>query len=177
MTDRIDGYAAAAFELARAEGELTRVERELYALARALEDSSELRNALTDPRLPDDRKQSIVDDLVGGRASELTVNLVSLIVRQGRAGDLPAIAERLAQRAAAAQGKELAEIRTAIPLDEATVQRLAAALANQVGRPVDVKTVVDPSLLGGIVARVGDIVIDGSVRRRLEAVRQMLTAR
>lgn len=177
MTDRIDGYAAAVFELARAEGELARVEQEFYTLARALEDAGDLREALTDPRLPQDRKQSVVDDLVGGRASQVTVNLISLVVSQGRAGDLPAIADQLAAKAAASKGKEVAEVRTAIPLDDDTVARLTTALEKAVGREVEVKTVVDPSVLGGVLARVGDTVIDGTVRRRLESLRQTLQKR
>lgn len=177
MSDRIDGYAAAAFELARAEGVLPRVEAELYAIARGLEQAPELRQAFTDPRLPADRKQGILEDLLGGRATEVTVNLIGLIVAQGRGGDLPAIADRLAQRAAAAEGKEVAEVRSAIPLDDDTVRRLAAALERQVGRPVEIKTVVDPSVVGGVVARIGDTVIDGSIRRRLESLRQALQSR
>lgn len=177
MADRIDGYASAVLEMARAEGELARVEREFYAVARSLESSGELRTALSDPRLPADRKQAIVEDMVGGRASPVTVNLVGLVVSQGRAGDLPAIADRLAAMAAASAGKEVAEVRSAIPLDDATVQRLATALARATGKQIEVKTVIDPSVVGGVYARVGDTVIDGSVRRRLESLRETLRIR
>jgi F-type H+-transporting ATPase subunit delta len=176
MSDRLDGYASAAFELAKAEGELPRVERELFGLAQALDRSPELRNTLSDPRLPRDRKQAIVDDLVGRRASEVTVAIVEMLLTLGHITDLPELAERLSQRMAASQGKELAEVRTAVPLDDDTLRRLAEALERQVGRPVEVRTIVDPSIIGGVVARVGDVVIDGSVKRRLEAIRQMLTA-
>ncbi|GIU91880.1 MAG: hypothetical protein KatS3mg011_0786 [Acidimicrobiia bacterium] len=176
MSDRLDGYASAAFELAKAEGELPRVERELFGLAQALDRSPELRNTLSDPRLPRDRKQAIVDDLIGRRASEVTVAIVDMLLTLGHITDLPELAERLSQRMAASQGKELAEVRTAVPLDDDTLRRLAEALERQVGRPVEVRTIVDPSIIGGVVARVGDVVIDGSVKRRLEAIRQMLTA-
>lgn len=174
MADRIDGYAAAIFALAQAEGSLARVESEFFAVARSVESSPELREALTDPRLPAERKQSIVDDLVGGRASELTVNLVGLVISQGRASDLPAIADRLAQQAARSGGRDVAEIRSAIELDEATVRRLSAALERAVGTPVEVRTVIDPAVMGGVVARVGDVVIDGSVRSRLQSLRTAL---
>lgn len=177
MADRIDGYAAAIFELARAEDELAKVERELFAVARAIEDSSELRDRLADPRLPHDRKQSILDDLVGGRVSQVTMNVIGLVVAQGRASDLPAIADRVAARAAASVGKQLAEVRSAVPLDDATVDRLRAALSKAIGSPVEVRTVVDPGIVGGVVATVGDIVIDGSVRRRLQSLRETLQSR
>lgn len=174
MSDRIDGYARAIVEFARAEGELDRVESELYTIARAVEGAGELRDALTDPRIPYERKKAIVDDLVGGRASLVTVNAVSLVVAQERAADLPAIADRLSSMAAATVGKEIAAVRSAVPLDEPTVERLAAALTKAVGRPVDVRVVVDPHLVGGIVAQVGDTVIDGSVRRRLDTLKTAL---
>jgi F-type H+-transporting ATPase subunit delta len=171
VTDRVDGYAAAIFELARAEDDLSRVEREFFTIARSLESSTELRAALTDPVLPLERKQGIVNDVVGGSASRLTTNFVNLVVSQGRVSDLGAIADKLAHQKARLTGADVAEIRSAVPLDDATVQRLAAALARSLGRPVEVRTVVDPSVLGGIVARVGDTVIDGSVRNRLESLR------
>jgi F-type H+-transporting ATPase subunit delta len=177
VSERIDGYAAAAYELASAEGELDRVEQELFTVARAVETSAELRQALTDPRLPLDRKETIVRDVVGAHASRVTVNLVSMFVAQGRAGDLPKIAASLAAKRAAAVGKAVAEVRTAVPLDEATVARLAAALERRTGRQVEVRTIVDPSVLGGVVARVGDTVIDGSIARRLRSLRETLQTR
>ena len=171
MADRADAYAAAIFELAGAEGDTSRVERELYAIARSVETSPELRDALLDPMLPVERKQSVVDGMLGGRASQLTVNLVSFMITQGRASDLSAIADRLSQKVAHSGGADVAEIRSAIPLDDATVQRLSAALAKATGRPVEARTIVDPSVLGGVVARVGDTVIDGSIRSRLQSLR------
>jgi F-type H+-transporting ATPase subunit delta len=171
VADRADGYAAAIFELARAEDEVSRVEREFYSISRSLQTSTELRDALTNPALPAERKHAIVDDLVGGKASRLTTNFVNLVVSQGRVSDLGAIADRLGRYKAKLGGGDIAEIHSAIQLDDATVQRLSQALAKAVGRQVEVRTVVDPSVLGGIVARVGDTVIDGSVRNKLESLR------
>lgn len=175
--ERIDGYAAAILEFARAEGELERVGDELFRIARSFESSNDLREALTDPRLPIERKQAIVTDLVGDRVSNLTINMVSFVVASGRAKELPAIADRLAERAAAARDKVIAEVRTATELDTKTEARLAKALGQATGRDVEIKTVVDPSIVGGIIARVGDVVIDGSVTHRMEELRATLTNR
>lgn len=177
MSERIEGYAAAAFALASAEGEADRVEQELLAVGRAVQSSPELRDALTDPRLPLDRKEAIVRDVVGAHASRVTVNLVSLFVAQGRGGDISEIATALAETRAASAGKALAEVRTAVPLDDATVARLASALERKIGRPVEVTTTVDPSIMGGVVTRVGDTVIDGSVARRMRSLRETLQTR
>lgn len=172
MADRIDGYAKAIFELAGAEDELARVDRELSAVARSIETSAELRQTLTDPSLPSDRKQAIVDKLMGGRVSPLTMRIVDLIIGQGRVSEMPAVVARLAEYAANTAGKAIAEIRTAVELDEATVKRLSEALSRATGRELDVRTVVDPSVIGGVVARVGDTVFDGSVRKRLDSLRR-----
>jgi F-type H+-transporting ATPase subunit delta len=172
--DRVGGYAAAILDLARAEGALEATERDLFTVARAVADSSELRDALVNPRLPLERKQGIIDDLLGGRASDLVRGLVSFIVSQGRAGDLSEIVDSFVEKAAASRSRAVAEIRSAIPLEPATIERLVAALSRATGKELEVKTVVDPDVIGGVVATVGDVVIDGSVARRLSNMRQAM---
>ena len=172
MQDRITGYTNGIFELAKAEDELERVENELFTIAQALDDSPELRSTLTDPQLPMEKKQALIDDLIGGRASSLSVDLVQLIVSQGRSSELSDIARALVKAAAASRDKAVAEVRSAVPLDEETIERLAAALGRATGKSVEVKVVVDQSVIGGIVARVGDTVIDGSLARRVDSLRQ-----
>lgn len=177
MDDRISGYANAIFELASAEGELERVEAELFSLAQALDENNELRSTLTDPQLPLERKQAIVDDLIGERASSLTVGLVQFILSQGRASELPAIARAVVESSAASRDRAVGEVRSAVPLDDATVERLASALSRATGKNVEVRVIVDESVIGGIVARVGDTVIDGSISQRVESLRQAVRSR
>ena len=172
---RIRGYAAAIFEVARGEGVMERAENELFRVARALKGSDDLTEALSDHRLPMVRKQAVIDDLLGARAHHLTTAFVSFAVGLGRAGDLAAIADEFTARSAAARDRAVAEVRSAVPLDEATVNRLARGLAARVGNQVEVRVVIDESILGGLVARVGDTVIDGSVRKRLERLRETMT--
>lgn len=176
MTDRINGYARGIFEMASGEGSLDKVEGELLTLSRALETSPELRSNLTDPQLPLDKKQGIVDELIGGRASSLTVGLVQLLIGQNRASDLPAIASAVAAAAASSRDKAVAEVRSAIALDDATVARLTQSLGRATGKNVEVKVIVDPSVIGGIVATVGDTVIDGSIAKRVASIRQAVKA-
>lgn len=174
MADRIEGYSSALFEIAKAEGTLDEVEDELFRFARALEGNDELRNTLTDEMVPAARRQSIVEDLLGKRASPTTVNLISFIVGSGRGRDLPAIVNRLVERAASEKDRAVAEVRTAVALTDDQKTRLAAALANATGRQIELKVVVDPSVLGGVVAQVGDTVIDGTVRAGLDQLRTIL---
>ena len=172
--DRNDAYATALFEVARAEGNLERVEAELYQVARAIEGNEELRSKLTDQALPVELRQGIVEDLLGDRTQPVTKALVSFVVGSGRARDLPAIIDLLVQRTAEERQEVVAEIRSAIPLDDDQQARLADALSRRTGQKVSVKVNVDPSILGGIVATIGDTVIDGSIRRRLDQLKESL---
>ncbi len=168
---RIDGYANALFEVARVEGSLGEVEDELFRFARTLEGSDELRSTLTDAAVPAERRIGVVQDLLGAKASPVTTALVSFVVSIGRARDLPAIIAALVEKAATAKDKAVATVRSAVPLTEDQQTRLAASLAQATGKQVEVKVIVDPTVLGGIVAEVGDTVIDGTVRSRLEQLR------
>jgi F-type H+-transporting ATPase subunit delta len=170
--DRTLAYAEALFGVARAEGTLGEVEDELFRFSQTLQGSDELRDALTNPGIPVSRRQQIVEDLLGGRASSTTTALVSMVVGTGRARELPDIIRQLVEMSAAEADKAVAEVRSAIPLTEDQVDRLAKALGEATGRSVTVKVVVDPDVLGGIVAQVGDTVIDGSVRSRLDRLRK-----
>jgi F-type H+-transporting ATPase subunit delta len=169
--DRTMAYAEALFSVARAEGTLEEVEDELFRFSQTLQGSDELREALTDPAIPASRRQQIVEDLLGDKASSTTTALVSMVVGTGRARELPDIIRRLVEMSAAAANKEVAEVRSAVPLNDDQRHRLAKALYKATGKDVEVKVVVDPSVLGGIVAQVGDTVIDGTVRSRLDQLR------
>jgi F-type H+-transporting ATPase subunit delta len=174
MADRIDGYAQGIFEIAKAEGSLETVENELFQFSQLFQGNEQLREKLTDQSLPVEKRQAIVEDLLGQRASHLTVNVISFVVGAGRARELPEIVNRLVQRAAAARQREVAEVRTALPLDDEQRRRLTEALHRATGKQIELKVIVDPSVIGGVVARVGDTVIDGTIRRRLEQLRESL---
>lgn len=174
MSDVTEGYADALFGLAAAESQLEQVEDELYDLARAVEGSSELTDALSDPLLPTERLQTLMSELLTDRASPVTQEAVSLLIRMNRLSDLVMIADRLAEKAALSRGRKIAEIRSAVPLSPETLSRLEDALSSAVGHPVEARAVVDPEVLGGVVARVGDLVVDGTVRSRMNQVRALL---
>lgn len=174
MTDRNDAYAAALLEVAKAEGSLDRVEDELFKVARTLEANDDLRMTLSDQAIPAERRERIVEALLGAKASPITTALVDFVVAAGRSRNLPDIIDRLVARAAEERQEVVAEVRAAIPLDEEHRQRLAAALSKTTGKKVALKVVVDPTVLGGVVARVGDTVIDGTIRHRLDQLKESL---
>lgn len=170
--DRVEAYANAFLEVARAEGHLTDVEDELYRFARVYAGSDDLRMALTDPALPAEERVAVIDDLLGRKALPTSVALVTMVVAAGRVQDLPAIVDRFVEEAAQLRDHEVAEVHTAVPLTPEQRQRLVEALSRATGKQIELKVVVDTSVMGGLVARVGDLVIDGSVRGRLDQLRR-----
>lgn len=165
-------YADAIFTVTVIEGNTARVEDELFRVARALEGSDELQRALADPQVPAARRQQIVEDLLGAAADTTTVAIISLLVGVGRSNEIPAVIDAFVQRAAHESGREVAMVRAAVELTEDQQQRLAEALSSNLGRDVTVKVIVDPSVLGGVVTQIGDTVIDGSIRHRLNQLRE-----
>jgi F-type H+-transporting ATPase subunit delta len=176
MTERskVDAFATAMLEVARVSGQLSGVEDDLFRFARTFEGSDDLRMALTDPQLPIERRILVIEELMGDKALQTSTALVSMVVATGQSAELPASVGRFVELAASERDREVAEGRSAIPLEDAQIARLAEALGKATGKTVEVKVIVDPTVLGGIVARVGDTVIDGTVRHRIDEMREQL---
>jgi F-type H+-transporting ATPase subunit delta len=172
--DVLRGYANALFAVAEAEGELDTVEAQLYAFARMLEQQARFREALVDPALPTENKRDLIRDAIGDRVNPIALNLLTFLVEQGRAHEAGLIIDTLAQVVAERRQRALAEVRSAVPLDQAQRERLQEALSEATGRQIELRVVVDPTVIGGVVARVGDEIFDGSVRTRLEEAKQHL---
>lgn len=170
----ISGYAEALLSVAVAEECLERVEDELFQFARALESNAELRDRLVDPSVETSAKLGLVTDLLGARAHPQTVAAVTWLVQAGRARQLPRVADELVRLAARSRRHAVAEVRAAVPLSQEQRDRIASALQGSTGEPVDVKVVVDPGVVGGLVVRMGDTVIDGSVAKRLSDLRSAM---
>jgi F-type H+-transporting ATPase subunit delta len=171
-TNHIDGYARALLDVVNAEGDADRLSDELQSVAQAFGESEELQSALSDPLIPFERKQGIVGDLIGRRASAITISLVNMLIGVNRIKDLGAITRRMRGLAAEAEGQVVADVRSAIELDSATRDRLSAKLSDITGKAVKLNVVVDPSVVGGLVAQVEDTLFDGSVRSRLLELRE-----
>jgi F-type H+-transporting ATPase subunit delta len=172
----VEAYAQAFFEVARAERRVEAVENDLFRFSRAFDANDELRMALSDRTVPAERRVAVIEELMGGTALPTSVGLVAMVVGADRAGDLPAIVDRFLELSAASRQREVAEVRSAVPLDDRMRERLARALSDAVGKQVEVKVVVDPTVLGGVVARIGDIVIDGTIRHRLEELKERIAS-
>jgi F-type H+-transporting ATPase subunit delta len=170
----VRGYAEALFNVVRAEGELDRVEDELFRFGKILESNHELKQALSDQSMEREQRAKILEELLDDKVSPHTLGLLTFIVGQGRARQLPQILEEVSGLAAQARQSVVAEVRSAVPLDDKQRKDLASALSKATGKNVEVKVLIDPSVVGGVVAKVGDTVIDGTVKRRLEQLREQV---
>ena len=171
----VDGYARAVVSVAEAEGALERVEDELFRFGRAVQDNPDLRDRLIDPSIDAGAKLGVITDLLGDRAHPQTLSAVAFVVHSGRARQLTQIADAVVALAAESRAQAVAEVRSAVDLSEDQRRRLTQALARVAGREIDLKVIIDPTVVGGVIARIGDTVIDGTVSRRLAEVRSQLT--
>ena len=170
----VQGYAQALFAVAQAEDQLDQVEDELFRFGKIVESRPDLREALGDANLPAERRRALLRELLGTKASPHTLSLLEFLIERGRGKDLPRILDALSEVAAEQRRKQVAEVRTAVPLKAEQRKRLQEALSKATGKDLEVKVVVDPSVIGGVVARVGDQVFDGTIRRKLDEAREQL---
>jgi F-type H+-transporting ATPase subunit delta len=175
--ERIRGYGERIFEQQPTSDDVDEIEDELFRLARIAEQNVELRQALADSASPIERRLAVLADLLENRVTQATAMLAGYVMRAGRSRDFVGALDYLVQIAAAERGRRVADIRAAVELDESERERLALALSRIMRRQVELRVRIDPSVLGGVSISVGDTVIDGTVRHRLEQLRESLMQR
>ena len=166
-------YARALFEAGQEAGRVDAVARDLAAIAGAMEDVPELRAFLRNPQIEPDGKAGVLEQ-VSAEADELVRNFVRLVAEKGRAGELPEISAELDALVARAQNRLTVELTTAYALSDEEATSIVATIEKASGRTIEATRSVDPGLIGGIVLQVGSHRADGSVRGRLERLRQGL---
>lgn len=168
-------YAEAALQTGRAEGTLDAWERDLAMLGRALQHPT-LRRLVEHPAVPYADKERVIRSVVGSSVAAQPLNLVLLMIRRGRPGGIERMIARFTELLRRERGISLAQVRTALPLDDPQRKAIAERLGELTGERIQMDETVDPTLLGGIAVRIGDRLYDASVRSRLERLRARLTA-
>jgi len=168
------GYARALLAQAQAEGVVSRVEEELFRLRELLKKNPDLLEFLKDPNVKREGKRKALGDLFQGRVHPLVLNTLITLSDQDRGGRVPQVIEEFSSAAAAATQKISGEVTTAVPLDDAMLNRLATELSRVTGKSVQLFQKVDPSILGGAIIQVGEQIIDGSLRRKLDQIKERL---
>ena len=170
--EKIQSYAQAILAVASAESNAAQIEDEIYRFSQVLQSSEELKSTLSDASIPSTRRQQIVEDLLDGQVTQTTVALVSMVVAAGMGSDIKAIADRVVGLGAESRDKAVAEVYSVVDLSSDQQQRLAAALKSATGKDVEMKVIIDESVMGGLLVQIEDEVIDGTVRTRLKQLRE-----
>jgi F-type H+-transporting ATPase subunit delta len=166
-------YADALFAAAEEAGSLERVGRDLDDLVGELVSSPVLTRVLFNPAVAPEGKANVLRRLTDD-ADPLVTRTLLLLLENGRLGLMPDLQQAFGERYGVAARKLDVQLTTAVEVDEAQAERLRQQLERSTGQSVTLKRVVDPSILGGVVLRVADLLVDASVRRRLEALRRTL---
>ena len=159
-------YARAAFEQAREEGRLKDWSAMLELLAAVASDSL-MRSVIRNPKVSPEQLHAVVTDVCGKTLSESGRNFVKVLVNAGRLDVAPEIHEQFEQKRARVEGISDVRVITAYELEEAQTKRVAEAMKKRLGRDIELSAEVDKSIIGGVIIRAGDSVIDASLRGRL----------
>lgn len=166
-------YGQALFDAARDARVVDQVGRELGDVAAALAASASLRSVLADPQIDTDAKSRVLAEITRG-GQQLVVNTLQLMLERGRLGVLPELHRVYDDLAAQEEGAVEVEVVSAMELSADTEKEIAARVQEATGRRVDLARRVDPSILGGLVLRIGDVIVDGSVKARISQLRRRL---
>lgn len=170
-------YADALLPLAIDADALEAIDAELAAVADLLAAEPQWAELLAAPWCTDDHKCRAVEQALRGRLSDLAVDALLVIVRRGRAALVGQIAAAFRQRVREAEGGVEVEVITAVEMDNPTREIVARGVFEALGRRPTLKTRVDPTIIGGLVLRVGDTITDASIRRQLERLRSAVAGK
>lgn len=166
-------YAAAMFDLGLKQNQLDRTLDDVQGIARLFSKHT-LAFLLREPKIPAQRKESVLREALSARVLPISLNLALLVVQRGLVDVMPNIATELQQMVLDYKNQAVAEVTTAAPMDEQQQALVKQALERRTGKSILLHTKVNPEILGGVVARVGDQVIDGSIQQRLQALKRQL---
>ena len=170
------GYARALFEMAQAEGVVSRIEEELYRLGELLKGNPELLQFLKDPNIKPEGKRRALSDLFQGRVHPLVLTTLVSLSDQDRGGRVLQVIAEFNTIADTARQQVTGEVTTAVAIDDATLGRLVTELNRVTGKSVQLFQKIDPAILGGAIIKVGEKIIDGSLRRKLDQIQEKLAS-
>jgi len=168
----VRGYAEALFQVARAEEALDRVEEELTRLKASIESNAEVKEFLSNLQISSEGKKSAMSQIFSDKVSTITLNWLNMVIDQGRQRKLPNMIEAFFVLAQESREKVTAEVITSVSLSDELLQRLEKELSKASKKRVFLKPMVDESILGGAIIKIENKILDGSVRHRLEEMKQ-----
>ena len=176
MAQQVSGkrYGQAVFELAEAQGQASEWGGELSLVFEAFQDA-DFNSFLKHAGVPAEDKRNAIDSVLAG-VNPMVRNMVNLLVARGLVDAVPEACSEYSELLDRKEGRQRVEVTTAVPLEEPEVERITNFISGLVGREVVVTAHVDEEILGGLVIQVGDRLLDGSARARLEGLRERLSS-
>jgi len=170
-------YAEALFALATQRGRREEIDREMTELADVFRSNPEIRNFFASPGTPREEKLKVIDHSIATEVDDLTANFLRLLVRKGREMFFGRIVEAYEDLVDAAEGRIEVRVTSAAELPEEVSGRIAGELERMTGQTVQLKTAVDPVLIGGLAIRLGDRLLDATLATRLRRLRERALGR
>ncbi|MBN6187065.1 F0F1 ATP synthase subunit delta [Aneurinibacillus sp. BA2021] len=167
-------YAQALYEVASEKQAIDITESELLQITDVINQSGELNMLLTHPKVTAQEKKEMVNELFGGKVSDTTLNFLNLLLDRGREEELNNITKHFIALSNEARGYAEATVVTAKPLTEEELQNVADQFGQKVNKKLRVAAKVDPSIVGGIIVRIGDRLYDGSIKGKLARFTQQI---
>lgn len=170
-------YARALLELGKADGQYARYGQELKELTASFNGAGDIVKVLVSPVFPKGLCRNMLDRIIKGAGlSPLVANFIYLLMDKGRLADLPDIAEAYNVLSDAEKGVVRAQLTSATPLESKEVEAIRSSLSKFTGKTVELSLTEDPAIIGGLVAKLGDLTIDGSVRTQINKLSEQLDA-
>lgn len=173
-TGRVSGYAQALLESLEGSPELADVEEEIFRFARIVESNVRIRRVLSGIGSEPAQRRGLVEALLRGKVNGFTLEIAAFAASIDRLRDYVEVLDMIATRAAVIRERKIAKVESATALTQEQVNQISSALSRAIGSEVEVRTSINASLIGGVLAVVGDTVFDGSVRNRIEQLRVRL---
>jgi len=165
-------YANALYDLAQEQGHVDSIEADLAAISALVNESPDFSRFLRSPVIAGDEKATAMNAILSRiNAGTVVANFIKVLARNGRLFALPAVIAAFRQLAAKARGEVSADVTSAAPLSREQIQNLAETLKSKIGKTVTLSEHVDPSLIGGLIVKVGSQMIDSSLKTKLTAMR------
>ena len=167
-------YARALYEDADNKDAVKHVDEDIEMIQESMAESPELRRFFEDPMIPVNKKERVIENLFTKRVHDITLSFLTLITKKRRENLFPQMASAYSSLRNEQLGIVEATVRVALPLDKGDAKKIKSGIESMTGREVRLQTEVDPSILGGIIIRVGDMVYDGSVQHKLDTLKDRL---
>lgn len=167
-------YAQAFFALAQETSNVDKLETELQTVIQAINENQELKKVMEHQLVSPDEKKAIVNAIFAQEISEVTLNFLDIVIDKYRAAYIPGIYEEFVAYANTTRNMIDARVKSAVELSDADLETIKGKLAAATGKTVRLQSELDPSLIGGVVVRIGDRVVDGSLTGRLEKLKEDL---